>query len=253
MALVMSFRLVSLMIILIVVSSGIGFLSGSAAQHTETSIATSTVSSVVSVVAPVTSTIESTQTEVLPEQTTTVIQEITVTLAVPTPSLQLYAQVTPENLTRDENAMIDAAIYNPTLSIVAVEASPMNNPSEAPCPIMQPIVFSLYSGHYTFSNLSEAVPLSQYNDSSSVLCSSALSQVGYTFLPSSDQAILQSQPPNNLHPPPVSINETETLGGYWAKSPITGKYAFEEFSPGQYTVLVSDDWSQEVLCYFAVL
>ena len=185
-----------------------------------------------------------------PEQTTTILQEANLTLAVPFPSLELTAKVFPENITTGENVSIVAEVYNSLPETVAVEAASISDLSEAWCPFSSPTAVTLYSGRYTFSNITGAVFLLQYNGEIQGACSTP-TPIGYTFLPNSDEANLQSMPPNNLRLPPTAINKTTSLEGYWGN--LAGEVpTFQPFPLGLYTVLVSDAWGQETLCYFTV-
>jgi hypothetical protein len=247
-------RIISLIAIIIIVSSSLGYVEGTASRHTETSLSITTFSTEITALLPVTSTVVSITTTTPPEQTTTILRESNLTLAVPFPSLELSARAIPENITSGENVSIFAEVYNSLPETVAVEAAPIRDLSEAWCPFSSPTALSLYSGRYTFSNITGAVFLLQYNGAIQESCSIP-APVGYTFLPNSDEANLQSMPPNNLRLPPTAINKTTSLEGFWGDfaSNLDGEISpFQPFPPGVYTALVSDAWGQETLCYFTV-
>jgi len=200
-------RLVSLVVAVIVISSGLGYFEGVSNQHTITAVTVSTTST------QITDVVEVTTTNVL---TSVVSEEVNVTQSVPYPSLGLIAGAYTQNITSGENVSIVSEVYNSLPALVGVEAPPITDPSEAWCPFSTPTAVTLYLGYYTFANLTGAVYLLQYNGANEGACSSPPSIV-YTFLPNSDEAYLVS----NQHPPsilPGTINETVSLSRIFWKS-----------------------------------
>ncbi len=245
-----SFRLVTVIVIIIIVSSSLGFFGGLESQSNVTSVSTLTTSNLITVLFPVTSTESSTSTTVV-TTVSTELELVNVTLTEPFPSLQLIASVSPQNITQGQNVSITAAVYNSLPYSVAVEASPITNPSESFCAINWPTAVTLFPGRLDWSSVIGARALMQYNPTSIQLCGTP-NLLGYKFSPESDEAVPQSIPPNNLYPPAHSIKETLNMGGYWEKSSNGTNYVFQEFTPGTYTVLVSDAWEQEMISYFSV-
>ena len=250
MAQTVNFRLVVLVILVIIISSGLGYFDGVTGRTNVLSISTATTSSYVTIILPVTSTERSIATTTL-SAISTQLQLVNITLTEPFPSLQLIASITPENISQGQNVSITAAVYNSLPYSVAVEAPPINNPSESSCAITWPTAVTIFPGRFTWSSVLSAEPLTQFNATSVPRCGLP-SQTGYKFSPESDQAILQSIPPNNLYPPAISINETIAMTGYFTKAGSETKYTFQDFMPGEYTVVVSDAWGQEVISYFSV-
>jgi hypothetical protein len=233
-------RVAALIVVAVVLSSGLGLFGGSSRQHTVTTASISTVSTEITDVIQVTTTVKS---------ISTTMQAVNGTVTQPFPSLELSARVYPENLTLGENVSIISEVYNSLPESVQVEAPPINDPSEAWCPFSSPTAVTLHLGYYTFANLTGAVYLLQYNGANEGACSTP-PFIAYTFLPNSDEAILQTIPPDKLRAP-TAINSTTSLSGYFGN--LAGEtLAFQAFTPGTYTVLVSDAWGQEKLCYFTV-
>ncbi len=121
-------------------------------------------------------------------------------LPSPFPAWSSSARVYPENLTSGENVSIISEVYNSLPESVEVEAPPINDPSEAWCPFSSPTAITLYLGYYTFTNLTGAVYLLQYNGANEGACSTPPS-IAYTFLPNSDEANLQTYPSGQVTRP----------------------------------------------------
>jgi len=196
------------------------------------------------VISPSITTVESISTTTALGETVTLSQETTIL-----PSLQLTATVTPINATIGQNISVSTDVYNSLPYNVTLNATSIVNPSQGPCAQNQATAVTVYSGHYSFANISNASPLLLYNASLVFLCPAQF-HFTYTFLPDSDNATVVTLPPFSLPAVSELVNETNILSGYWSKS--AGTYAFQDFGPGQYTLLVSDAWGQEVVCYFQV-
>jgi len=182
--------------------------------------------------------------------TTTTTSETTITgSTMVAPSVELAASVLPINPTPGENISISADVYNPLVYTVMLNATSIVNPAYGPCAQNQATSIDVYSGHYTFSNISEGAPLLLYNASQLFLCPAQF-HFTYSFNPNSDNATIVTLPPFSLPTVSKIVNETSIVSGYWTKS--GNSYAFQHFDPGQYSVLVTDAWSQETICYFQV-
>ncbi|TLY17185.1 MAG: hypothetical protein E6K86_02675 [Thaumarchaeota archaeon] len=218
-------RVPTAVIILVVVGSGgIGYLAGFANQRTVTSVLTTTA-------------LGSTTTR-------------TVTLA----SLELLVRVTPQVASQGRNITVVAEVYNPLQTIVVVNATTIINPAQGPCGQNSATGVRVYSGHFTSFTLSGATPLLLYNASLIPPCPAIFSFV-YTFQPNSDNATVQALPPFPTQAETRLVNETTTLSGYWVNCCLAGpgaSYMFQKFHPGQYTVVVFDEWGQQIIEYFEV-
>jgi hypothetical protein len=213
------------LVLAVLLAAGSGYYVGISNQRTITSVSVSTVLSTPTASAkPVTST---------------------------TPSVQLFAAVTPAIAPVGENVSIVAGIYNPLQSQVALNFTESLNPSEGPC-YGGPVFIWVFSGHHTFANLSRASPLLIWNASNAVPCFKS-ETVSLTFAPNSDRALAVSQ--DMVYDSAWTINYTTVLSGYWINCCVAGpgsSYTYERFQPGPYTVLVFDAWSQQVIEYFEV-
>ena len=193
----------------ILIGAGAGYLVGNANERTLTSTATSTYTSY-----------------------------ITVTTATSASStfegIQLALLVEPTNLGFGQNVTIKARVYNPTPTELTVTSVGIENPSQFPCYGHFDPAIDVYSGGYTFANLSRASPLLQYN--AIPQSCQPLSQLTYTFLPDGAN----------------STQQTVVLGGYYVHSPGGFGYSFQHFPRGQYTVLAFDEWGQQAMQYFTV-
>jgi len=209
------------LVVAIIVSAGAGYLVGVANQHAATSVSTTT----------------------LTKEATTATSTVQ--------GLQLLASVRPSSLAVGQNVTIVAEVYNSLQTNVTINAGEITNPSQEPCGLgVVPTGIRVYSGHYTFTNLSAASPLLLYNDSLAVPCFVVFNNT-YTFQPNSDNATVSSLG--------ASIkwvaNETISLSGYWTTGLVAGpssKLFSQNFEPGPYTVLVFDAWGQQLIEYFEV-
>jgi len=246
----------AILLVLAILLSGVtGYFIGNSinSQKTITTATTFSVTDHATAIFPTTTTIVMTDTTT----ETRISQGPTVTFSQTSlePGLQLDASVFPENTTVGQNVSILSEVYNSLPHNVTVNAISIVNPSIGPCAFGQAIAVSVYPGYYSFANVSSATSLLLYNASLIFLCPAA-SNSTYTFLPNSDSAIVQYQAPFSSSPFPEMVNLTTNIGGYWNKSGTGGfngtNYEFQYFNPGIYTVLVSDAWSQEVICYFRI-
>lgn len=203
-----------MLVIAIIVSAGTGYLAGAANQH-----ATAV--------------------------TTTVTKTSTIS------GLQLFASVKPSSLAVGQNVTIVAGVYNPLQTKVQVNASEIINPTQGPCGLWtNPTGIRVYSGHYTFANLSTASPLLLYNAWPIVFCPISFNST-YTFQPNSDNATVSYFETSTR----LVANETILLSGYWVTSLLAGPgpgYTFRNFGPGQYSVIIFDAWGQQLVEYFEV-
>jgi hypothetical protein len=237
----------TLIIIAIILGIVVGYYLGPRPTYrtTITSVSTSTFTSDLTVISSSISTVESISTMTSAGQTMTVFTGSSSLL----PSLQLTADVLPVNASPGQNISMIADVYNSLPYNVTLNATSIVNPSQGPCAQNQATAVNVYSGHYTFVNISHATPLLLYNASQDYLCPAQF-HFTYTFLANSDNATVMTLPPFSFPTIAEIVNETSTLSGYWTKS--ENSYAFQNFGPGQYTVLVMDAWSQETICYFQV-
>jgi hypothetical protein len=190
----------------------------------------------------------STATEFLPTTATE-------TLFLPTsnqtavPSLQLSASVTPSNGSSGQNFSIRADVYNSLPNIVTLNTTEITNHANGPCG-SGAIAVTAYSGHYTFSNVSNATPLILFNASLAISCFATF-RGSYTFSPNSDNATIHYVFPASLNFS-KSVNLNENLSGYWIREGNGTLFNFQSFLPGTYSAVVSDAWGQELMCYFRV-
>jgi len=243
-----SLIVVSLIIIGIILGVTAGYFLGPRITYrtTFTSVSTSTFTSALTIVSSSISTVESITTITTAGETVTMFTGNFSLL----PSLQLTANVLPVNATPGQNISVIANVYNSLPYNVTLNVISIVNPSEGPCAQNQATAAEVYSGHYTFANISNATPLLLYNASQVYLCPAQF-HFTYTFLPNSDNATVVTLPPFSLPTVSEIVNETSILSGYWTKSG-NSSYTFQDFGPGQYSVLVMDAWGQEVICYFRV-
>lgn len=218
------------MVVLLIIAAGTGYFVGSANQRTVTSTTTAT------------SSVTTTTTE-------------TETSNLGATSLLLTSTVSPETAAQGENVTVVAEVYNPLASSMTVNLTSMINPSQGPCSFFsEATALRVYSGHYTFANLTGAQPVQLYNSSIAIFCPVQFSFV-FTFMPHSDNATVQYLPPL----PPTSVvqvvRETTVLSGYWSPGLLAGPSSgsvFHAFGPGSYTVVVFDVWGQQLIVYFEV-
>lgn len=212
---------VIVLVLAIIASAGAGYLAGVANQHTTTSVST-----------------------------TTILQE-TATKTSTVPQLQLFAAVKPSSIAEGQNVTIVAEVYNPLQTNVTINVGEITNPTQGPCGLgVTPTGIWVYSGHYTFTNLSIASPLQLYNVSLAVPCAAVFNNT-YTFQPNSDKATVSYLGTSMT----LVTNETISLSGYWIAGLLAGPNSglvFHVFSPGSYTVVVFDAWGQQVVEYFEV-
>jgi hypothetical protein len=219
--------LAAALVIVALVGAGTGYLLGNANEHTATSISTRT----------------------LPAVATT--KTMTATL----PNLELFARIVPEVATQGQNVSIVTELYNPLTSNIALNASVIIDDSEAPCGLgIRAIGIQVYSGHYSFGNLSKANPLLLYNFSGPPPPCFIRYNYTYVFQPNSDNARVGYLSANTT----LNIQYTDNLSGYWVNcsTPRPGGIGacanLQKFQPGQYTVHVFDAWGQQTIVYFEV-
>lgn len=104
------------------------------------------------------------------------------------PYLQLFAAVKPSSVVVGRDVTIVAGVYNPLQTNVTINVGEITNPSQGPCGLgVTPTGIRVYSGHYTFANLSAASPLLLYNASMVVPWAFVFNNT-YAFQPNSDNA-----------------------------------------------------------------
>jgi len=138
---------------------------------------------------------------------------------------------------------ISAWIYNPTSSELIVKFPGLENPSESPCELGSATAVDLYSGSYTFANLTGTAPLLQFNENGAPPQCDNIAPLGshpqYTFLPYGGNSTM----------------DTNVLGGYYVYN-STGlafhRYLYKQFPSGMYTVVVFDASGQVALEHFDV-
>ena len=117
------------LIVALLVGAGAGYLIGIAGERSVTSVSTSTLTSTVSI-----------------------------------PGLQLFSSATLSLMASGANLTIVAGVYNPLDTKVTVSSDEISNPSQQPCGLgVVPAGIRIYSGHYTYANVSTASPLLLYN------------------------------------------------------------------------------------------
>lgn len=239
----------SLLILALVVGAAAGYFIGSRSTIpcAVTSVSTSITTSKITVVSPSisTSTVESVST------TTTIMSPIGTNLTTTTtasgetvtvisgstailPSLQLTAALSPAIAAPGQNVSVWADVYNSVPDNVSLNATAIVYPSQEPCGVDQATAIDVYSGHYTFANISNSTPLFLWNASEVPLCPPPI-HFTYNFLPDSDNATVMIFPPAAVS---EIVNETYTFSGYWARSGTSfpPSYSFQNFDAGQYTL-----------------
>jgi hypothetical protein len=157
--------------------------------------------------------------------------------------LQLVISVSPLNLTQGQNVTISSWVYNPTSSALVVKFPGLENPSESPCELGSATAVDIYSGGYTFANLTGAAPLLQFNANVAPPQCDNIAPAGshpqYTFLSYGENSTM----------------DTNVFGGYYvynSTGPAFHRYVFQRFPSGTYTVVVFDAWGQQQLGHFTV-
>ncbi len=108
-----------------------------------------------------------------------------------------------------------------------------------------PIGIAVFAGYYVFANVSSGSPL--YLAQPGTYYCSSYSFDGYTFMPSSNKAILTPSAT------PQVIQSTKVISGTWFVGPSpTYTPKFVQFAPGTYTVIEGDEWGDILFLYFDV-
>jgi hypothetical protein len=224
------------LVIAILVGLGAGFLLGNTNVRTVTSISTT------GTFFTTTLTLHS-----ISIFSTTVRATTTTKSTATSPGIELTARVAPTNITQGQNISITYGVYNPLSTPFTINVTAFRNQYLGPCPISQnPDTYYLYAGRVTFSNLAFNTPLYLFNPSVIVSCASSFNST-FVFQPDSYLATVYSAMPAAG----FLVNFTSAYSGYWVRS--TGNsYLFSEFTPGEYSVLITDSWGQRALEYFVV-
>ena len=247
----------------LVVAVLIGALAGYSLSSTMGSTRPSRSTATISVFAT-TSTISQNEIVTLTTATRTILSVSTATQILPTtstetlfipsynqtavPSLQLSASVTPSNGSSGQNFSIRADVYNSLANIVTLNTTEIVNHADGPCG-SGAIAVTAYSGHYTFSNVSNATPLILFNASLAISCFASF-RGSYTFSPNSDNATIHYVFPASPNFSKL-VNLNENLSGYWVREGNGTLFNFQPFLPGPYSVVVSDAWGQDSCAIFA--
>jgi hypothetical protein len=223
------------LVIAILVGFGVGFELGNTNVRTVTSVSTA------STLLTTTSTLHTTSIS-----TATVRVTTTTRSTATTPGLELIARVTPSSITSGQNISIITGAYNPLSTTSTINVTSFKNQYLGACAISEiPATYYIYAGHVTFSNLAFNTPLFLYNPSTIVTCPHSFNST-LAFQPNSDLAT--ETRPNMTS---FLVNFTSIYHGYWVRG-SGGGYSFASFTPGQYSVLVTDTWGQRELDYFVV-
>lgn len=161
--------------------------------------------------------------------------------------LQVIATPLTPVVSQGQNVTISVEVFNP----LEYGLKATGHLLSTSCSGLSPVGAGVYFGYYTPENISEASPLSQVGWSFGGLCLSTGTNVAnYTFYPHSDMAL--SSLDNNTTT--AEVQELFTMSGYyaWVRSPPIAYQEFQTFPPGTYTVLASDIWGHQALCYFQV-
>jgi DNA-binding transcriptional ArsR family regulator len=154
-------------------------------------------------------------------------------------------------ISQGQNVTVSVEVYNPLEQGIQTIGDPRGT-SLNPCGGPSPVDAEIYLGYYALNNISEGTPL-DLNPEAYCLFSIPFTIV-YKFYPHSDLALVSS--PANGTTSTAEVRGLFSTSGYYTYvlDPTVSAYTarFQTFAPGTYTVLATDVWGHETLCYFVV-
>ncbi len=143
--------------------------------------------------------------------------------------IQLSVVIQPAEQVYGGNYTVTAVITDVLSTPIRLNASELADPLYGPCPLDVATGLYLYSGKLTAATISTSSPLQLYDPSLVYTCPTENTQQ-YTLNPGGN------------------ITETSVISGYWAD--FGQGYTHVGLTPGVYTVVVFDAWSQSIIGYF---
>lgn len=128
--------------------------------------------------------------------------------------------------------------------------------SLSPCSFYFPYGFSVFYGNLSLDSVNTRTPLAIWEPGAVYSCPADIVFNYYVMHPESDVAsLIGPNPPMN-----ITMHSTLDLSGYWVhaipsfhgNTSAGQDYQFVHFLPGNYTILISDEWGSLLLLHFSV-
>ncbi|HVP23607.1 MAG TPA: hypothetical protein VMS77_06820 [Conexivisphaerales archaeon] len=184
-------------------------------------------------------------------------QPIQIAYGFDSSSLELVATTLTPVIQQGDNVSIRVKVFNP-LDYGLQASAYLESTSLDTCGNLSPVDLEAYFGNYTLDNIPDVYPLllSYGAANPDYYCPPAGDNyVGYTFYPHSDVALAHSELYNYTALAEVQRTFNATGDYVYGYDPSTSYYGsiYQSFQVGTYTVLASDVWGHQALCYFRVV
>ena len=180
------------------------------------------------------------------------------TSVVEADGLELSLSVSPSETQPGEPIAVSISDFNTLTTTNTPLIVGVTSLSVAPCNQL-PLGFAIYEGNYGTNNVSNATPLNMFQPE--IYSCPAIFPLGYfSFAPLSDNVTLYSPQPSGsggstVETPMWTAPDSfyGTFSGYWAGgSGGVESATFQEFAPGVYTLMGTDDYGQVSLVHFLI-
>lgn len=271
----------AMLVLVIVLAAGAGYLIGTGNQRTTTLVSTTPVTSTFTATTTATSTKVITTTPItatttVTSRTTVWLSQTTITATSPPPNtpsgLSLRMTVNGTTIGEGEDVTITATLFNPLLQNNNVSTTSnwpfygllMFNKNWPPCGYYSPIELVVLTGNYSSGQIRSM----STGGSPGLMCYEFTSYISFNFSPDSDSVYVTgiwSVSGNASTYGPVNASVTVTTNGYWDNSGSMaysvaysglGNYnqfpAEHPFAEGVYTIAIGDEWGQLVVIHVTV-